>query len=49
MPRGTLLPPVNLEFEQCLLRAILKGARCPDFLGAQHSWAPSTSPTRSTA
>lgn len=36
MPSGTPLPPINLEHEQCLLRAILLGAPCPDFLGGQH-------------
>jgi replicative DNA helicase len=36
MSCGTPVPPSNLEFEQCLLRAILTGAPCPDFLGGQH-------------
>lgn len=35
-PSGTPLPPANLEFEQYLIAALLKGATCPDFLGGQH-------------
>jgi replicative DNA helicase len=49
MSFGTPVPPINLEFEQCLLRAVLTGAPCPDFLGGQHFADPIHGTIYSTA